>query len=113
MTRLHARRHRGTRTFASHRVSRRHERGIWRAADLFVDHGVFIEFAPSKHAIDQTYFVYVYEPGGNRIEVCAGGYSVLAPDWEPITWTEAERARGQAWGNKTVESFHHYGTPVV
>ncbi|TBL76397.1 catechol 2,3-dioxygenase [Paenibacillus thalictri] len=87
--------------------------GIWRAADLFVEHGVFIEFAPSKHAINQTYFVYVYEPGGNRIEICSGGYHVLAPDWKPITWTEAERARGQAWGNKTVASFHSYGTPVV
>ncbi|TBL71445.1 catechol 2,3-dioxygenase [Paenibacillus thalictri] len=87
--------------------------GIWRAADLFVDHNVFIEFAPSKHAINQTYFVYVYEPGGNRIEICSGGYLVLAPDWKPITWTEAERARGQAWGNKTVASFHSYGTPVI
>ncbi|WP_019004508.1 catechol 2,3-dioxygenase [Cohnella laeviribosi] len=87
--------------------------GIWRAADLFVEHGVFIEFAPSKHAINQTYFVYVYEPGGNRIEICSGGYLVLAPDWKPITWTEAERARGQAWGNKTVPTFHSYGTPVV
>lgn len=87
--------------------------GIWRAADLFVEHGVFIEFAPSKHAINQTYFVYVYEPGGNRIEICAGGYLVLAPDRQPITWTEAERARGQAWGNSTVSSFHTYGTPVV
>ncbi len=87
--------------------------GIWRAANLFVDHNVFIEFAPSKHAINQTYFVYVYEPGGNRIEICSGGYLVLAPDWKPITWTQAERARGQAWGNKTVESFHLYGTPVI
>ena len=78
--------------------------GIWRAADLFLEHGVFIEFAPSKHAINQTYFVYVYEPGGNRIEICSGGYLVLAPDWKPITWTEEERAKGQAWGNKTVES---------
>ena len=26
-------------------------------------------------------------------------------------WSEAERARGQAWGVKTVESFHTYGTP--
>jgi catechol 2,3-dioxygenase len=86
---------------------------IWRAADLFVEHGVFIEFAPSKHAINQTYFVYVYEPGGNRIEICSGGYLVLRPDWKPITWTEEERAKGQAWGNKTVESFHTYGTPLV
>lgn len=87
--------------------------GIWRAADIFNDHGVYIEFAPSKHAINQTYFVYVYEPGGNRIEICSGGYSVFAPDWEPITWTEQERKRGQAWGNATVSSFHTYGTPVV
>ncbi|PFO08960.1 catechol 2,3-dioxygenase [Bacillus sp. AFS076308] len=87
--------------------------GIWRAADLFLEHGVFIEFAPSKHAINQTYFVYVYEPGGNRIEICSGGYHVLAPDWKPITWTEEERAKGQAWGNKTVPSFHTYGTPIV
>jgi catechol 2,3-dioxygenase len=86
---------------------------IWRAANLFVDHNVFIEFAPSKHAINQTYFVYVYEPGGNRIELCSGGYLVLAPDWKPITWTEEERKRGQAWGNQTVPTFHSYGTPVV
>ncbi|KOY83508.1 VOC family protein [Lysinibacillus macroides] len=87
--------------------------GIWRAANLFVDQNVFIEFAPSKHAINQTYFVYVYEPGGNRIEICSGGYLVVDPDFEPITWTEQERKRGQAWGNKTIESFHTYGTPIV
>ena len=61
--------------------------GIWRAANLFVDHGVFIEFAPSKHAINQTYFVYVLEPGGNRIEICSGGYMIFAPDWQPIAPT--------------------------
>jgi hypothetical protein len=27
---------------------------------------------------------------------------VLAPDWRTITWTEAERAKGQAWGLKTI-----------
>jgi len=86
---------------------------ISRAANLFVDQNVFIEFAPSKHAINQTYFLYVYEPGGNRIEICAGGYLVLEPDFEPITWTEEERKRGQAWGNKTVSTFHSYGTPIV
>lgn len=86
---------------------------IARAADIFVENGVFIEFSPSKHAINQTYFVYVIEPGGNRIEICAGGYSVIAPDFEPVTWTEAERKKGQAWGNPTVSSFHSYGTPNV
>ena len=75
---------------------------------------MFIETGPHKHAIQQTFFLYVYEPGGNRIELCnAGARLVLAPDWQPINWTEAERAKGQAWGLKTIESFHTHGTPPV
>ena len=70
-----------------------------RAADIFLENGVFIETGPHKHAIQQTFFLYVYEPGGNRVEVAnAGARLVLAPDWKPIPWTEAERKKGQAWG---------------
>ena len=86
---------------------------VLRAADVFLDNGVHIEAAPSKHAIAQGFFLYGYEPGGNRLEVTTGGYFVYDPDFEPIVWSEAERAKGQAWGVKTVESFHTYGTPVV
>lgn len=87
---------------------------ILRAADIFLENGVFIETGPHKHAIQQTFFLYVYEPGGNRIELCNPvARLILAPDWEPITWTEAERAKGQAWGLKTIESFHTHGTPPV
>jgi catechol 2,3-dioxygenase len=87
---------------------------ILRAADIALDSDVFIETGPHKHAIQQTLFLYVYEPGGNRIEMCnAGARLVLAPDWQPVDWTEAERAKGQAWGLKTIESFHTHGTPPV
>ena len=87
---------------------------ILRAADIFLDNGVFIETGPHKHAIQQTFFLYVYEPGGNRIELCNPvARLVLAPDWKTVTWTEAERAKGQAWGLKTIESFHTHGTPPV
>jgi catechol 2,3-dioxygenase len=87
---------------------------ILRAADIFLENGVFIETGPHKHAVQQTFFLYVYEPGGNRVEVAnAGARLVLAPDWKPITWTEAERRKGQAWGLKTIESFHTHGTPPV
>ncbi len=87
---------------------------ILRGADIFLEHGVFIETGPHKHAIQQTFFLYVWEPGGNRVEIVnAGARLVLAPDWELITWTEAERAKGQAWGLKTIESFHTHGTPPV
>ena len=84
-----------------------------RAADLFLDHGIHIEAAPSKHAIAQGFFLYGIEPGGNRIEVTTGGYLVYDPDHPPTVWTEEERRRGQAWGVQTVESFHTYGTPPV
>ncbi|GIF76370.1 VOC family protein [Asanoa siamensis] len=87
---------------------------ILRAADIALEQGVFIETGPHKHAIQQTFFLYVYEPGGNRIELCnAGARLVLAPDWQPVDWTEAERAKGQAWGLKTIPSFHTHGTPPV
>ncbi|WP_405457834.1 catechol 2,3-dioxygenase [Streptomyces sp. NBC_00101] len=87
---------------------------ILRAADICLDNDVFIETGPHKHAIQQTFFLYVYEPGGNRVELCNPlTRLVLAPDWPLITWTEAERAKGQAWGLKTIESFHTHGTPPV
>ena len=87
---------------------------ILRAADIFLENGVYIETGPHKHAIQQTFFLYVYEPGGNRVEVAnAGARLILAPDWKPIVWTEEERKKGQAWGLKTIESFHTHGTPPV
>ena len=87
---------------------------VLRAADIFLEHGVHIETGPHKHAVQQTFFIYVYEPGGNRVEVAnAGARLVLAPDWQPVVWTETERKLGQAWGLKTVSSFHTYGTPPI
>jgi catechol 2,3-dioxygenase len=87
---------------------------ILRAADVFLDAGVHIETGPHKHAIQQTFFLYVWEPGGNRIELCnAGARLILAPDWQTISWSREERAKGQAWGLKTIETFHTHGTPVV
>jgi catechol 2,3 dioxygenase len=87
---------------------------ILRAADVFLEAGVHIETGPHKHAIQQTFFLYVWEPGGNRIELCnAGARLLLAPDHQVVTWTQAERAKGQAWGLKTIDTFHTHGTPPV
>ena len=84
-----------------------------RAADLFLDNDVYIEAAPSKHAIAQGFFLYAYEPSGNRIEVTTGGRLVYDPDEPTVVWTQAERTKGQAWGVKTIDAFHTYGTPPV
>jgi catechol 2,3-dioxygenase len=87
---------------------------VLQAADVFLENGVFIETGPHKHAVQQTFFLYVFEPGGHRVEVAnAGARLVLAPDWKPITWTEDERKKGQAWGLKTIETFHTVGTPPL
>jgi catechol 2,3-dioxygenase len=87
---------------------------ILKAADIFLENGVHIETGPHKHAIQGTFFLYVWESAGNRIELAnAGARLILSPDWETVTWTEAERKKGQAWGLKTIESFHTHGTPPV
>lgn len=85
---------------------------VLRAADICLENGVHIETGPHKHAVQQTFFLYVYEPAGNRVEVAnAGARLILDPDWTTVTWTEDERKKGQAWGLKTIESFHTHGTP--
>ena len=86
---------------------------VLRAADILRDADVPIETGPHKHSVGQTFFLYCYEPGGNRFEIGAGGYLILDPDWKPVIWTQAERAKGQAWGLQTVSTFHTHGTPPV
>jgi catechol 2,3-dioxygenase len=84
---------------------------VMRAADVFLDVGIRIECGPAKHAVQQTCFLYAFEPGGNRIEVITDGRLLLAPDWPAVTWTMEERLRGQAWGTLMPESWFTYATP--
>ena len=59
----------------------------------------YIETGPHKHAIQQTFFLYVWEPGGNRVEVAnAGARLILAPDWKPIVWTRGGAQEGSGLG---------------
>ena len=83
------------------------------AADICLENGIHIETGPHKHAIQQTFFLYVYEPGGNRIEIAnTTARLILDPDYETVFWTLEERKKGQAWGLATVPSFHTRGTPM-
>jgi len=85
---------------------------VLRAADVFTDHGVTIEVPPAQHGIGSSFFLYAYEPGGNRIEVTTGADFVYDPDPETRTWTAAGRARGVGWGTRFPDSWRTYGTPV-
>lgn len=87
---------------------------ILKAADIFLENGIYIESGPHKHTINQTFFLYVWEPGGNRIEFAqAGARLLLDPDQPVVEWSQEERKKGQAWGMKTIESFHTHGTPLI
>ena len=85
---------------------------VLRAADIYLDAGIPIDVGPAKHAVQQTFFLYVLEPGGNRVEIITDGRLILAPDWPGITWTLEERMRGQAWQTHMPESWFEYATPV-
>ncbi len=86
---------------------------VLRAATVITEAGVFIEAGPSMHNNSQGFYLYTYEPGGNRIEVYSGSYLVFAPDWEPVTWNEEERGTGVYWGGALPESFISYATPDI
>ncbi|MEK9662058.1 MAG: VOC family protein [Alphaproteobacteria bacterium] len=67
---------------------------VLRAADLMRENGIHIETGPSRHNNSQAFYIYVYEPGGNRIEIYTSGFFVFAPDFEPIVWDEQSRGGG-------------------
>ncbi len=84
-----------------------------RAADILKEAGARIEAGPAKHAVTNALFLYLYEPGGNRLELFTGGYLIFPPDWRPVTWTEEDRDLRVWWGGDLPESFFTYGTPAV
>jgi catechol 2,3-dioxygenase len=84
---------------------------VLRAADLFQDDGVFIEAGPAKHTPVHSFFLYVYEPGGNRIEVTSGGQLVFDPDGGPTVWRDEEYQASRAWRGSFPPSFLTYATP--
>lgn len=84
---------------------------VLRAADIFIEQGTTIEVGPAKHSRTQGFFLYVYEPGGNRVEVFAGGIHIHTPDWEPVTWNTESGGRGSAWGTVMPDSFSQHATP--
>ena len=46
-------------------------------------------------------------------ELVVGSYLVLAPDWQPVVWNEAERGTGNYWGGALPDSFFRYATPDI
>lgn len=85
-------------------------------ADIVRDYGLKLEAGPGKHGVSQAYFLYIIEPGGNRIELFGdAGYLIFDPDWKTRTWDESNFMDGGAvwFGGDLPQDFFVYGTPIV
>ncbi|WP_425145168.1 catechol 2,3-dioxygenase [Deinococcus sp.] len=84
-------------------------------ADVMREENIDIEAGPGKHGITQGMFMYVIEPGGNRIELFGdSGYLIQDPDWKPVTWSGESLERGIIWhGSSLPAEFFMYGTPLI
>ncbi len=87
-------------------------------ADIFAERDVRIESGPAKHGTTQAYFLYCFEPGGNRVELFGDtGYLIFDPAWKTVVWNvanEVDLEKSSIWfGGQLAKSFYRYGTPVV
>ncbi|MBI4786078.1 MAG: catechol 2,3-dioxygenase [Chloroflexi bacterium] len=87
-------------------------------ADIFSERDVQIEGGPAKHGTTQAYFLYCFEPGGNRVELFGDtGYLIFDPAWKTVVWNvanEVDLEKSTIWfGGQLPKSFYRYGTPVA
>ncbi len=82
-------------------------------AELCIDNDIVVEAGPGKHGISQALFLYVIEPGGNRVELFGdAGYLIFDPSWKPVRWSSRELAKSIIWiGSDLPREFFLYGTP--
>ena len=94
-------------------TSRQH---LFDVAELAKEAGIAIEHGPGRHGIGGATFLYMLEPGGNRIEVMGDlGYMIFDPAWKTVVWKGSEVANvGVVWaGSPMPDSFWSYGTPLA
>jgi catechol 2,3-dioxygenase len=84
-------------------------------SEIFSENGVVIEAGPGKHGVSQAHFLYVFEPGGNRVELFGDtGYLILDPSWKPVTWSGKALEKSIIWfGSPLPTEYFLYGTPNV
>ncbi|MBN9310030.1 VOC family protein [Devosia sp.] len=82
-------------------------------ADLCREHGIALEHGPGRHGIGKTTFLYMMEPGGNRIEMVGdAGALIFDPTFETVRWTASQLPTAAVWtGTEMPASFWNYATP--
>jgi catechol 2,3-dioxygenase len=86
---------------------------VFDAAELAKEAGLMVEYGPGRHGIGGATFVYILEPGGNRIELMGDpGYMIFDPAWRTVVWKSSEFPDAAAWtGSPPPDTFFTYGTP--
>lgn len=94
-----------------HYISVQH---LFDLAELAKEAGISIEHGPGRHGIGGATFLYMLEPGGNRIEVMGDpGYMIFDPAWKTVVWEASKIADAVVWsGSPVPDSFWVYGTPA-
>ena len=88
---------------------------LFDVSELLVEADYEIEVSPIKHGVSQALCMYVYEPGGNRIELFGdSGYLIFDPSWETVEWKGVDVGKSILWhgGNNLPADFFEYGTPA-
>jgi catechol 2,3-dioxygenase len=83
-------------------------------AELAREHGIRVEHGPGRHGIGGATFLFLFEPGGNRIELIGDpGYMIFDPSWRTVVWSAEELDVAAAWtGASMPPSFWEIGTPL-
>ncbi len=89
---------------------------LFDVAELAMEAGIAIEHGPGRHGIGGATFLYLMEPGGNRIEVMGDpGYMIFDPAWKTVVWKASDiQTPAAVWtGSAMPDSFWNYGTPAA
>ena len=86
---------------------------LFDVAELAKEADLTVETGPARHGIGGATFVYILEPGGNRIELMGDpGYMIFDPAWRTVVWKGSELPDAAVWtGSPLPDSFFAYGTP--
>lgn len=84
-------------------------------SEVLTEHDIQIEAGPLKHGVSQAMCMYVFEPGGNRVELFGdSGYLIFDPDWKPVRWNEDEVEEAIIfYGAPLPDTYFKQGTPQV
>ncbi|MFJ2241835.1 VOC family protein [Streptomyces sp. NPDC087859] len=78
---------------------------VIRAAEIFREAGIAIEWGPGRHGHGESFSVYVREPGGMRLEIVSPGLQRIAPDHKPVKWAPSEGSADLYLSNPLPEAF--------